>query len=135
MLVLFETISTQIQISIADDTNDNNFYHHVLTEEDLVNKHESLRSCLTYDLEPDEYEMYPNKTVFVSAYNRTYEKAFYVLLSGDILRICAPPKPPLNLGLAILKKLSLVITCASLFFLFILAFLFIHSFILAISSV
>ncbi|KAF8777004.1 hypothetical protein HNY73_013934 [Argiope bruennichi] len=126
-VVIFVLINEPNQISAASLNRDNDSNPDVYIEDHVINKHESLKTCLSFELEPHEYELYPNKTAVVSKYNQTYEEPFYVL-NGDYLRICVPIGEEYseetllaqNLGFPpILEKFTLFGTVISILFLFI----------------
>ncbi|GIX75116.1 g-protein coupled receptor Mth2 [Caerostris darwini] len=58
-------------------------------EDALHNKDESLKDCFLFDLPPEHYQMFPNKTAYVPAYKKTFNEPFYIL-EGEFLLICQP---------------------------------------------
>ncbi|XP_054719373.1 G-protein coupled receptor Mth2-like [Uloborus diversus] len=60
-----------------------------LSENGTSGKHESLLNCPSFDLNEDDYVLFPNGTAFVEAYNKTYNESFYILRNG-VLTICVP---------------------------------------------
>ncbi|GBO05448.1 G-protein coupled receptor Mth2 [Araneus ventricosus] len=124
-VVIFVLINVPNQITTAYVISDNESHSTVFTEGNLVNKHESLKTCLAFELRPHEYEMYSNKTAIVPAYNQTFEEPFYLLI-GDLLRICAPPEEEhleeetaaQSLGFPILEKFTVAALSISMVFLF-----------------
>ncbi|XP_055946327.1 G-protein coupled receptor Mth2-like [Argiope bruennichi] len=94
----------------------------MISDEELPNKHESLKSCSTFILDPDEYVMFPNKTAHVPVYNKTYEEEHYILI-GDMIRICAPPQvfnePPSQLATVTLNYVTITGLAISMLFLLI----------------
>ncbi|XP_055946329.1 G-protein coupled receptor Mth2-like [Argiope bruennichi] len=109
--------STQTSVTYDDES-----FHTTIIDEELPNKHESLKSCFTFDLEPDEYVMFPNKTAHVPVYNKTYEEEHYILI-GDMIRICAPSEvfneQPSQLATATLNYVTITGLAVSMLFLLI----------------
>ncbi|GFR09291.1 g-protein coupled receptor Mth2 [Trichonephila clavata] len=90
--IAFSCINALNETTTTLDSDDDSDVTIIQSDKDLyLDKHESLKSCFSFDLEPDEYVIFPNKTAFVPIYNKTYEEYFYVLY-GNYLRICAPPE-------------------------------------------
>ncbi|KFM83538.1 G-protein coupled receptor Mth2, partial [Stegodyphus mimosarum] len=56
------------------------------------NKHPSLHNCPSFELGPDEYILYPNGTIYVESYNKTYNESFY-FLKDNTVTICVPDNP------------------------------------------
>ncbi|GFS38457.1 g-protein coupled receptor Mth2 [Nephila pilipes] len=105
-LVVFACTNASTEVfTTPDPSNDSDFS---LIESDngiYADKHESLKTCFSFDLSPDEYVMFPNKTAFVPNYNRMYEEHLYILIS-DHLRIC-PPSEIFEDDLALSSTVSL----------------------------
>lgn len=76
-----ETESLSPNVTSTDMENKSNFT--------LVGKHESLRSCAMFPLQPGEYELFQNGTVRLEPYNLTLNESHYILNNG-ILSFCAP---------------------------------------------
>ncbi|GFY24602.1 g-protein coupled receptor Mth2 [Trichonephila clavipes] len=90
--IAFSCINALSETSTPFDSGDDSDVTVIQSDAYLyLNKHESFKTCFSFDLEPDEYVVFPNKTAFVPIYNKTYEEHFYILY-GDYLRICAPPE-------------------------------------------
>ncbi|GFT76794.1 hypothetical protein NPIL_166591, partial [Nephila pilipes] len=79
--------STEV-FSTRDTINDYDNAFFAAESDIYYGKHESLKSCFSFDLSPEDYILFPNKTVFVPMLDRTYQEQFYILLNDDDLRIC-----------------------------------------------
>ncbi|GFT11295.1 g-protein coupled receptor Mth2 [Nephila pilipes] len=82
--------STEI-FTTLDRTEESNFTLISSDNDIYFEKHESLKTCYSFDLSPEEYILFPNKTAFVPNYKRMYEEHSYIL-HDDHLRICPPPE-------------------------------------------
>ncbi|CAL1283302.1 unnamed protein product [Larinioides sclopetarius] len=118
--IAVQCISASTQASATYDTYNDESSHTMIVEEEYLNKHESLKTCFSFDLEPDEYVMFPNKTAYVPTYNKTYEEEHYILLGSNI-RICAPSEvfeeTPSQLTTVALHYISIIGIGVSLVFL------------------
>lgn len=56
---------------------------------DFIGKHESLKLCPMFILEPGEYELFQNGTVHIEPYSLTLHESHYILKNGT-LSFCIP---------------------------------------------
>ncbi|GIX75118.1 g-protein coupled receptor Mth2 [Caerostris darwini] len=129
-IILYVTfIQTLLNVACINASNDTSAKDNVtdqgsnaIPEEDIyANKDESLQTCFGFNISSEAYMIFPNRTVYIPIYNKTYEEPFYIL-DGEFLIICAPPEifeeeePVSNLVSTSLRYISVVGTGVSLVF-------------------
>ncbi|GFT32595.1 g-protein coupled receptor Mth2 [Nephila pilipes] len=89
-LIALACINASTDVFITLDPINDLEYTLIASHKDIYSdKHESLLTCYTFDIYPEEYILFPNKTILVPSLNRTYEENLYIHFN-DHLRICNP---------------------------------------------